>query len=88
MGSGGKKVWKKVTSVITGKKESGGSSNASVAAKASDSSVGGNAAAEAEKAVATEFAGALSNKGKKAKKSGTELGGGQRTFGALSETLG
>jgi hypothetical protein len=86
MGSVGKSVshaWKKVTKSVTG----GGSSSDDKAATATTGSSGGGAAAEAEKAEVTDFDGVLS-KGKKAKKSGTELGGGQRTFGALSETLG
>lgn len=83
MGSVGKSIshaWKKVTG-------GGSSSSSEKAASTTDSSVGGAASAEAEKAEVTDFDGALS-KSKKAKKSGTELGSGQRTFGALSETLG
>lgn len=85
MGSVGKSIshaWKKVTKSVSG----GGSSDDKAAKATEASTTTGGSAAEAEKAEVTEFDGALSNK--KKKRSGTELGGGQRTFGALSETLG
>lgn len=81
MGSSVSKAWKKVTG------SGGGSSSEKKATVVQDSSVGASAAeaeAEAEKAEVSEFGGVLS-KGKKAKR-GTELGGGNRTFG--SDTLG
>lgn len=77
MGSSVSKAWKKVTG------SGGGSSSEKKATATSDSSVGASAA-EVEKAEVREFGGVLS-KGKKAKR-GTELGGGNRTFG--SDTLG
>ena len=77
MGSSVSKAWKKVTG------SGDGSSSEKKATATSDSSAGAGAA-EAEKAEVSEFGGVLS-KGKKAKR-GTELGGGNRTFG--SDTLG
>lgn len=78
MGSSVSKAWKKVTG------SGGGSSSEKKATAVQDSSVGAAGSAEAEKAEVSEFGGVLS-KGKKAKR-GTELGGGNRTFG--SDTLG
>lgn len=84
MGSSVSKAWKKVTGSGGGSSsENGDSSSEEKATAASDSSVVAGAA-EAEKAEVSEFGGVLS-KGKKAKR-GTELDGGNRTFG--SDTLG
>lgn len=87
MGSSVSKAWKKVTGSVGGSSsEKKATASEKKATATSDSSVGAGAAEaeKAEKAEVNEFGGVLS-KGKKANR-GTELGGGNRTFG--SDTLG